>query len=47
MEAKELIGGFMILSAKDLDEASEVARQCPGVLWSPGTSLEVREITTP
>jgi hypothetical protein len=44
-EAKEIAGGFMILSADSLEEAIEVARQCPGVV-SPGSSVEVREIRT-
>ena len=46
VEAKEVIGGFMILSAKNVEEAMEVARQCPGVIM-PGTSLEIREFITP
>jgi hypothetical protein len=46
VEAKEVIGGFMILAAKNLEEATEVARQCPGVIM-PGASLEIREISTP
>lgn len=46
VEAKEVIGGFMILAANNVDEAMEIARQCPGVI-SPGSSLEIREISTP
>jgi len=46
VEAKEVIGGYMIVSAKSLDEATEVARQCPGLV-SPGSGVEVREINTP
>lgn len=46
VEAKELVGGFMIVSAATLDEAVEVARACPGVV-APGSSVEVREIHTP
>jgi hypothetical protein len=45
VEVKELIGGFMILSAKTIEEAMDVARQCPGVIM-PGSSLEIREIST-
>jgi hypothetical protein len=45
VEAKEVIGGFMILSAKSIDEAMEIARQCPGVIM-PGASLEIREFVT-
>lgn len=46
VEMKELIGGYMIIAAESLDEAAEVARQCPGVI-RPGSSVEVREISTP
>jgi hypothetical protein len=46
VEAKEVVGGFMILAADSLEEAAEVARACPGVI-SPGASLEVRAIHTP
>ena len=46
VEAKEIIGGYMIVSADSLEEALEVARQSPGV-WMPGSSIEVREISTP
>lgn len=46
VEAKEIIGGYMIVSAKSLEEAMEIARQCPGVV-GPGSSVEIREIYTP
>src|SRR5256885_2666284 len=46
VEAKEVIGGFMIVSAESLEEATQVARECPGVVM-PGSSVEVREIHTP
>ena len=46
VEAKEVVGGFMIVSAESLEEATEVARECPGVVM-PGSSVEVREIHTP
>jgi hypothetical protein len=36
----------MIVSAESLGEATEVARQCPGLV-GPGSSVEVREINTP
>lgn len=45
VEAKEVIGGFMILAANTMEEAMEVARQCPGVIM-PGASLEIREFST-
>ncbi|MGH9581106.1 MAG: YciI family protein [Terriglobales bacterium] len=46
VEAKEVVGGYMIVSADSIEEAMEIARQSPGV-WMPGSSVEVREITTP
>ena len=46
VETKEIVGGFMIISAKSLEEAIAVASECPGVV-SPGSSVEVREIHTP
>ena len=45
VEAKEVIGGYMIVSAESLEEAVEVARQSPGTAM-PGSSVEVREIST-
>ena len=41
-----LVGGYMIVSADSLEEATEIARQCPGVV-GPKSSVEVREIHTP
>ncbi len=46
VEAKEVIGGFMIVTAESLAKAIEVARECPGVVM-PGSSVEVREIVMP
>ena len=46
VETKEVVGGFMIISAASLEEAMQVARECPGVVM-PGSSVEVREIHTP
>ena len=46
VEAKEVIGGYMIVSAESIEEAVEVARQSPGTAM-PGSSVEVREISTP
>ena len=45
VEAKEVVGGYMIVSAENMEEVVEVARQSPGVM--PGSSVEVREISTP
>ncbi len=46
VEAKEVVGGYMIISAESMEQALEVARESPGV-GAPGSSVEVREITTP
>ena len=43
VEAKEMVGGYVIVAARDLDHATEIARACPGV-QQPGTILEVRPI---
>lgn len=43
-EAKEIIGGFMILSATSIDEAADVTAKMPGL--GSGSTIEVREITT-
>lgn len=45
VEAKEVVGGYMIVSAETIEEAAEVARQSPGV-FGAGSSVEVREIAT-
>lgn len=41
-EAKELIGGYFLISANSLDEATEIARQSPNLPY--GMSVEVRPI---
>lgn len=46
VEMKELVGGYMIVSASDLNEAIEIARQCPGLV-RPGSGVEVIEIRSP
>lgn len=43
VEAKEVIGGYMIIQADTLEQAIEVARESPGTAM-PGSSVEVREI---
>ncbi|MFT4627390.1 MAG: hypothetical protein ACI8PZ_006074 [Myxococcota bacterium] len=45
VEVKELVGGYMIVSADDLEGAIEVARGCPGLV-RPGSGVEVIEIHT-
>jgi len=46
VEIKELVGGYMIVSAKSLEEAITVARECPGLV-RPGSGVEVIEIHAP
>ena len=42
-EAKEVVGGFMVIAAENYDRVVEVARGCPGIV-RPGASVEIREI---
>ncbi len=44
-EAKEIVGGYMIVTADSIEEAVQVAQESPGVTM-PGSSVEVREIQT-
>lgn len=46
VEIKELVGGYMIVTAVDLDEAIRVASACPGLV-GPGSGVDVIEIRTP
>lgn len=46
VEIKELVGGYMIVEAGDLEGAIAVARECPGLV-RPGSGVEVIEIKTP
>ncbi len=45
-EAKEVVGGYMVVAAESTDRAVEIARECPGVV-RPGSSVEIREIASP
>lgn len=40
-EAKEIVGGFFLLSCKTRDEAVEIATQCPAAQWC---RIEVRAV---
>jgi len=40
---KEVVGGYMIVAAKNYDGAAELVRACPAV-QAPGASLEIREL---
>lgn len=46
IEVKEIVGGYMIVSAQNLDEAIHIARECPGLV-RPGSGVEVIEIHSP
>ena len=41
-ESKEAIGGYFLLQVDDLDEAVEIAKQCPGLHY--GIDVEVRPV---
>jgi hypothetical protein len=41
-ESKEAIGGYFLLTVADLDEATEIARQCPSLPY--GLTVEVRPV---
>jgi hypothetical protein len=40
-EAKEMIGGFFLLTCETRDQAIEIARECPATEWA---TIEVREL---
>ena len=42
VEMKEIIAGYMVVSADSYEGAIEIAKQSPG--FKPGASLEIREI---
>ncbi len=41
-EAKEVVGGYFFLSVADIDEATEIAKGCPGLPL--GLTVEVRPV---
>ncbi|MGA2406452.1 MAG: YciI family protein [Bacteroidales bacterium] len=43
---KESVAGYIIILAKDIDDAVGIAKKCP-ILQGEGTSVEVRETATP
>ncbi len=43
VEAKELVGGYMILAADSYEEALAVVQAGPGML-PPGSHIEIREL---
>jgi len=45
-EAKEIVGGYMLVSAESLEHALEIARESPALVM-PGASVEIREVGGP
>ena len=45
-EAKEIVGGYMLVSAESFEHALEVARESPALMM-PGSSVEIREVAGP
>lgn len=43
IEAKEVVGGYLLIRARDLDHAAEIAKGCPA-LYQSGTTVEVRPV---
>lgn len=41
-ETKDLVGGYTVLTAHDLDEATEIARGCP--FLDVGGTVEIRSV---
>jgi hypothetical protein len=41
-ESKEAVGGYLLLTVQDIDEAISIAKQCPLIDW--GSSVEVRPV---
>ena len=41
-ETKEVVGGYFFLTVRDLDEATEIAKHCPGLAL--GLTVEVRPV---
>jgi len=42
-ELKEIVGGYIIINANDFDDALEIAKGCP-VLVYPNSKVEIRPI---
>ena len=42
IEAKEMVGGYLVVNAKNLDEAVEIAKGCP--IFETNGRVEVRQV---
>jgi hypothetical protein len=43
-EAKDVVGGYFVIEAKDQAEAEAIAKDCPHVALSPTNWIEIRPI---
>jgi hypothetical protein len=43
-EAKDVVGGYFVIEAKDQAEAEAIAKDCPHVVISPTNWIEIRPI---
>jgi hypothetical protein len=41
-EAKEVVGGYLVVNAATLDQATEIAKGCP--IFEAGGSVEIRQV---
>jgi hypothetical protein len=41
-EGKEIVGGFFIINAKDIDEATTLSKECPD--FEEGSYVQVRQV---
>ncbi len=46
VEAKEIIGGYMLISAENMAEAAVIVQESPAC-WSSSTNVEIRKCTAP
>ena len=45
MEGKEILGGYLIIKAQNMDEAVQLSQGCP-MLTSPTGTVEIRQINS-
>jgi hypothetical protein len=45
VEAKEIVGGYMLVTAESYEQALQIAREGP--MLGPGNSIEIRELSGP
>ena len=42
LESKEKVGGYLVVQARDLDEAVEISKDCP--IFENGGKVEIRQV---